>query len=238
MEDMIRYSVITEKNPREIVMLRGTGCRWKRCTFCDYHLDRADDPAANFALNREVLSRVTGLYHHLEVINSGSFCDLDEATMEEIVRVCREKGIDLLHFECHWIHRKEVPAMRAFFARAGITVKVKTGVETFDREFRERVMCKGIGESDPKKIAEPFDECCLLFGLTGQTEASMRYDIETGLKYFERVCVNLMVENTTPIHPDRAVLEVFMNTLYPIYKDDARVDILLDNTDFGVGGKA
>ena len=63
----------------------------------------------------------------------------------------------------------------------------------------------------------------------------MRRDIETGLRYFERVCVNLMVENTTSIRPDRAVLDTFARTLYPVYRDDPRVDILLDNTDFGVG---
>lgn len=232
---MIRYSVIPDKNPREIVMLRGTGCRWKRCTFCDYHLDCSDDTAANLALNREVLSHVTGLHHHLEVINSGSFTDLDPATLDEIERVCREKDIHILHFECHWIHRQDIPALRARFAAAGVTVKVKTGVETFDRDFRETVLHKGIGESDPAKIAAPFDECCLLFGLTGQTEASMRRDIETGLRHFERVCINLMTPNTTPIRPDRAVLDTFLDTLYPVYKDDPRVDILLENTDFGVG---
>ena len=50
------------------------------------------------------------------------------------------------------------------------------------------------------------------------------------------MCVNLMVENTTSIRPDRAVLDTFAHTLYPVYRDDPRVDILLDNTDFGVGG--
>ncbi len=236
MEEMVRYSVITDKNPREIVLLRGAGCRWKRCAFCDYHLDRSEDAAANLALNRQVLGHVTGVYHHLEVINSGSFPDLGPATMDEIERVCREKAIRILHFECHWMHRKEVPALRGRFAAAGVTVKVKTGVETFDRDFRENILHKGIGESDPARISEPFDECCLLFGLTGQTGDSMRRDIETGLRYFERVCVNLMVENTTSIRPDRAVLDTFAHTLYPVYRDDPRVDILLDNTDFGVGG--
>ena len=66
----------------------------------------------------------------------------------------------------------------------------------------------------------------------------MRRDIETGLQYFERVCVNLMNENTTPIHPYCAVLDIFLRMLYPVYRDNARVDILLNNTDFGVGGKA
>lgn len=68
----IRYSVITEKNPREIVMLRGTGCVWKRCRFCDYHLDKSPDEHANFVLNQEQLLKVTGQYHKLEVINSAA----------------------------------------------------------------------------------------------------------------------------------------------------------------------
>ena len=65
----------------------------------------------------------------------------------------------------------------------------------------------------------------------------MQKDIETGLKYFERICINIMVENTTPIHPDQAVIRLFIEQIYPKYKEDPRVDILLQNTDFGVGGE-
>ena len=233
--DPVRYSIITEKNPREIIMLRGSGCKWRRCKFCDYHLDFSRDESANYALNRSALAHVDGRYGKLEVINSGSLMDLDEATLTLIRDICLEKQIRELHFECHWMHRNELPAYRAFFTDAGITVKVKIGVETFDADFRERILDKGIDESDPTVIAAGFDEVCLLFGLTGQTVDSMRSDIETGLAHFERVCVNLMIENITRIKPDAAVLSEFMAHVYPIYRDDPRVDILLNNTDFGVG---
>ena len=233
--DPVRYSIITEKNPREIVMLRGSGCKWRRCKFCDYHLDFSRDESANYALNRSALAHVDGRYGKLEVINSGSLMDLDEATLTLIRDICLEKQIRELHFECHWMHGNELPAYRAFFTDAGITVKVKIGVETFDADFRERILDKGIDESDPTVIAAGFDEVCLLFGPTGQTVDSMRSDIETGLANFERVCVNLMIENTTRIKPDAAVLSEFMAHVYPIYRDDPRVDILLNNTDFGVG---
>lgn len=235
--EMERYSVIEDKNPREIVLLRGTGCKWGRCAFCDYHLDRDPDPAANFELNRAVLARVTGVHRHLEVINSGSFVDLDPDTLDEIARVCAQKQIKTLHFECHFIHRHEVPALRERFAALGVTVKVKTGVETFDRALRETVLHKGIGTDDPADIARYFDECCLLFGLSGQTEASMRHDIETALAHFERVCVNIMAENSTPVKPDPAVIACFRERIYPQYAKDPRIDILLHNTDFGVGGE-
>ena len=63
----------------------------------------------------------------------------------------------------------------------------------------------------------------------------MKNDIEIGLKYFERICINLMVENTTDIRPDNEVLQIFMKELYPLYIKNPRVDILTENTDFGVG---
>lgn len=47
-----------------------------------------------------------------------------------------------------------------------------------------------------------------------------------------------MVENGKPIKPDPAVIEVFLKELYPKYMGNSRVDILLENTDFGVGGES
>ena len=231
----VRYSLITEKNPREIVMLRGDGCKWRRCKLCDYHLDFSRDIAANYVINKAALEQVCGLYGKLEVINSGSLMDLDEQTLTLIRDICLQKKIHELHFECHWMHRKELPKYRSFFTDAGIAVKIKIGVETFDADFREQILDKGIDETDPAGIAQACDAVCLLFGLSGQTALSMQHDIETGLACFERVCVNLMVENSTAIKPDASVLAEFMEKLYPFYHDDPRVDILLNNTDFGVG---
>ena len=234
---MIRYSIIHEKNPREILLLRGKGCQWRKCTFCDYHFDCSDDKNANLTLNREVMSEVTGIYNHLEVINSGSFVELGEQTLTELAEICREKAIHTLHFECHWLYRNSIPHWREFFAEHGTILKIKTGVESFDCNFREIFLQKGISEKNPAKIAENFNECCLLFGLTGQTEESMRCDIETGLEYFERICVNIFVPNSTSLVPDEKVIEIFMKKIMPDYIDNERVDILLNNTDFGVGGE-
>ena len=232
---MERYSIITEKNPREIVLLRGFGCKWRKCSFCDYHLDFSKNAEDNFLLNKNVLDKVTGCYGKLEVINSGSFCELDSETREYVKEICFQRGISEIHFESHYMYKDLIPALREEFEKIGVQVKVKIGVETFEREFRENVMLKGIDEDDPAVIAGNFDEVCLLFGLTGQTVETMKADIETGLTYFERVCINIMVENTTKIIPDSGVIEKFIREIYPLYKENKRVDILLENTDFGVG---
>ena len=234
---MIRYSTIRDKNPREIVLLRASGCKWKKCTFCDYHLDSSKDEESNYILNKKVLEKVTGEYRHLEVINSGSFCELDEQTIELIRTICKEKSIAILHFECHYLYRNRIAALRERFESVGTELKIKTGVETFDFEFRENVLKKGIPASDPKEIAKYFDECCLLFGISGQTAKSMTEDIETGLSHFERVCVNIMTKNTTNILPDQDVISIFKKEVMPNFANNDRVDILISNTDFGVGEK-
>lgn len=236
MEAMDRYGMITEKNPREILLLRGSGCKWRKCRFCDYHLDFSKNEEDNFKLNKRQLEKITGRFRVLEVINSGSFCDLDEKTIAEIQQVCRDKSIHQLHIECHWQDRKTLVAIRERFAKEGVQVIVKMGVETFDADFRERVLAKGMEYAEPEEIAGYADEACLLFGLDGQTAASMRADIETGLKWFQRICVNLMTKNSSSMEPNQKVIQQFMENIYLDYRDNDRVDILLDNTDFGVGG--
>ncbi len=230
---MERYSEITQKQKREIVLLRGYGCVYRKCTFCDYHLDSLKDGAKNFELNKSVLDKVTGKYGDLEVINSGSVFELDGDTLAYIKKVCREKGIKTIHFEAHYLYNDKIPALRKEFKEFGL--KMKLGLETFDYDLREGVYKKGIDERDPEVISKNFDEANFLFGLKGQSLQSMRRDIELGLEYFERICVNIMCRNTTAVLPDKEVISEFERHIYPVYRDNPRVDVLINNTDFGVG---
>lgn len=232
----VRYSIIEEKCPREIVMLVGNGCKWRKCRFCDYHLDSSPDEMFNFNLNKAELKKITGKFGELEVINSGSFVDLDDNTIDMIKNICLEKGIKKIHFECHWMHKEEVADFKQRFREIGVEPIIKLGLETFDYDLREKYLIKGIDEKNPEIISKYFDEINLLQGIKGQTVGSMSFDIETGLQYFRRVCVNVMVENGMPVKPDMKVKAEFMKHVYPKYKDNNRVDILLENTDFGVGG--
>ena len=230
---MERYGRIETKRKREIVLLRGRGCAYRKCAFCDYHLDCSSDEKQNYRLNADVLSRVTGEFSDLEVINSGSVFELDSSTLFEIKRVCREKGIRTIHFEAHYMYKNRIRELRREFC--DFELKMKLGLETFDYDIREDYLKKGIPERNPAVIAKDFDEANFLFGIKGQSAQSMLRDIELGLDNFERICVNIMCENSTSIMPDKEVIAEFMQSVYPEYKDDFRVDILINNTDFGVG---
>ena len=145
---MDRYSLIHTKMPREFVLLQGTGCRWKKCTFCDYHEDASENP---FLVNKAVLQQVTGQYGVLDIINSGSAMELDEETIQLIQEIVQEKQIHTLWFEAHYMYRKKLADFAQRFAPA--QVKFRCGVETFDTALRDRWK-KGVPSSvTPEDIA-------------------------------------------------------------------------------------
>ena len=243
---MNRYSKITEKFPREFVLLQGTGCKWRQCTFCDYHTDVSDDP---FEVNRQVLEQVTGEYGVLDVINSGSALELDDQTIALIQRIVQEKKIHTLWFEAHWMYRHRLEEFRLrilslFPTPCSLlpapysllpTIKFRCGVETFDPKLRKR-WNKGVPESvTAEEVARYFQGVCLLCCTEGETRERIVRDIELARKHFEYFSVNVFCNNTTKIKRDQALVDWFVSEVYSTIKDDPRIEVLIDNTDLGVG---
>ena len=227
---MDRYSLIHTKMPREFVLLQGAGCKWKKCTFCDYHEDVSSTP---FAINEPVLRQVTGKYGVLDVINSGSAMELDSETIALIKEVVREKQIHTLWFEAHYMYRKKLAEFAKQFE--GVSVKFRCGVETFDVELRNRWK-KGIPSSvTPEDVAQYFQGVCLLCCTQGESKEHIMKDIETAKKHFEYFSVNVFCNNTTPVKQDPELAQWFAREVYPQIKDVDGIEVLMENTDLGVG---
>ena len=228
---MERYSVITEKNPREIVLLRAFPCAWGKCAFCDYIEDNGRNREEMEEQNRQVLSQVTGRLGVLEAINSGSCFELPRKTLEDIKQIAGEKNIRRLIFESHWIYRHRLEELREFFR---IPVTYKIGVETFDYDFREKVLNKHADFKTPQEVARFFDSICLMVGIKGQTKEMIRNDIAILKQYFSHGTVNVFNNNSTPIRRDEELVRWFMEE-YRWLLDDPDVEVLYNITDFGVG---
>jgi len=227
---MDRYALISTKMPREFVLLQGTGCRWRKCTFCDYHEDVSERP---FEVNEPVLYQVTGQYGVLDVINSGSAMELDEETIALIKEVVKEKKIHTLWFEAHYMYRKKLASFAEQFAPT--KVKFRCGVETFNSELRD-AWKKGIPSSvSVQDIAQHFQGICLLCCTQGETKEHILKDIELSKAHFEYFSVNVFCENHTPIKQDKELASWFAKEVYPIIKDDPQIEVLMENTDLGVG---
>jgi len=227
---MERYALIHSVLPREFVLLQGRGCKWKKCAFCDYHEDASEDP---FAVNREVLSQVQGVYGVLDIINSGSAMELDDQTIALIQQVVREKHIHTLWFEAHYMYRHKLAKFAEQFA--GVELKFRCGVESFDGQLREQWK-KGVAANvTVADVAKHFQGVCLLCCTKGDTKERILMDIALAEQYFEYASVNVFCENSTSVKRDNDLAKWFVEEVYPTLKQSKKIEILINNTDLGVG---
>lgn len=227
---MERYALIHDKMPREFILLQGTGCRWRKCTFCDYHLDAGADP---YTVNAPVLEKVSGRYGVLDIINSGSAPELDEQTVSHIKRVVREKHIHTLWFEAHYLYRHRLAEFAAQFAPT--QVKFRCGVETFNPTLRAQ-WHKGIAPSvQPSDVARFFQGICLLCCVEGQTRQDILRDISLARQHFEYFSLNVFCNNSTTVRRNPLLVQWFIHEVYPTLQNQPGIEVLIQNTDLGVG---
>ena len=181
-------------------------------------------------INLEVLKNVTGEFGVLEVIDSASVFDLTDKSLEAIKKVVEEKNIRRLFFEAHWIYRNRLDEIRDFFK---VPITFKTGIETFDNDFREKVLRKGADFKDYREVKKYFDSPCVMVGIKGQTREMIDRDMEI-IKNFSHATVNIFMNNSTDIKRDDELVKWFVEK-YKYLEEDPHVDILFEITDFGVG---
>ncbi|PKL42953.1 MAG: radical SAM protein [Candidatus Riflebacteria bacterium HGW-Riflebacteria-1] len=229
---MTRYACIENAHEkREIILLKAFPCSWSRCSFCDYIHDNSEDEAAMNVANRAVIAKVTGQYGVLQVINSGSCFEIPQESLQLIKDTVDRLNIRKLYFEAWWGYRHRLDEMRNYF---GVPIIFITGIETFDDHFRNQVLKKGIVYSSVEEVSCYFQSVCLMIGIKGQTREMISSDIKILLDNFAYGTINLYVNNTTEIEADEELQKWFKRE-YAWLKDRAGIDVLFENTDFGVG---
>lgn len=229
----IRYNKITGKHQREIVLLKSFPCKYGKCSFCNYIEDNSTDENEIDKVNFEVLKEITGEYGVLEVINSGSVFEITKNTLAEIKRIVKEKNIKTLYFEIYYGYIKRLNEIRNYFD--GVEIRFRMGMETFDNGFRIGVYNKNfkVNEKDLEFLGKELYSVCLLICTKGQTKAMIKSDIETALKYFKGVTINIFIDNGTIVKRDNELVKWFVEN-YSYLMDDDRGELLINNKDLGV----
>ena len=86
-----------------------------------------------------------------------------------------------------------------------------------------------------EEVAAYFQGVCLLCCTQGDSQERIRRDIALAEQYFEYASVNLFCENTTHVKRDNDLANWFVQEVYPQLKQSEKIEILIDNTDLGVG---
>lgn len=230
---MKRYSTIDKKIKREIVLLKARSCRWGKCRFCDYIDDNEKDLGKIDKINEKVLAKVTGKYGILEVIDSASFFELTDYSKNLIKDIADKKNIKIIFFEAHWMYRNRLDEIRNFYKNQKIIIK--TGVESFDNDFRENFLNKGADFKDYKEVLKYFDSACIMVGIKGQTKEMIDRDIEILENHFKHGTVNVFNNNKSPIKRDDDLVRYFLKKHHKRLINNPNIDYLYNITDFGVG---
>lgn len=228
---MDRYNIINGKNKREIVLLKSFPCAWGKCSFCDYIEDNSKNKEEILKVNDEVLSKITGVHGVLEVINSGSVFEIPKESLEQIREIVKSKNIKRLYFEAHWCYRKRLQEIKDFF---GVEVIFKTGMESFDEDFRNNVLNKNIKYKDIEEVKSYYDSICLMVGIEGQTKEMIERDMDIVINEFPKATINIWTENSTRFKRDEEIIKWFQEK-YRFLENNENIEVLFENTDFGVG---
>lgn len=231
-QNLVRYARYRGNNPREVVLLKGLPCIWSRCSFCDYIDDNTTDIESIERVADEQLSRVTGEYKRLQVINSGSIQELPLNVRARIRELIAAKGIEEFWTESYWAYRKEYEATREYF---GVSTHLFLGVETFDDHLRNVVLNKSMHWSSPDDVAAATDAICLMIGFRGQTRDIIRRDIDLLLSKFKLGIINLFSENRLSAGLMNEEIKAWFRDEYGWLETRPNLDVLWNNTDFGVG---
>ena len=183
----------------------------------------------------EVLKEITGEFGILEVINSGSVFEIPKKTLEKIREVVYEKDIKILYFEIFYSYLSRLDEIINYFnEKKKVEIRFRTGIESFDNDFRRNVYKKNIllDEKKIKELSEKIYSVCLLIATQGQTKEMIKNDIETGLKYFKAITINVFVDNGTVVKRDAELVKWFVQDMKHLFNND-RVEILIDNKDLG-----
>lgn len=238
---MQRYNIITSKPPREIVLLKGYPCIYQRCAFCNYTLDNTRDESLIDATNTPIINLITGQYGVLEVINSGSALELSQTTIMHLQKIVAKTKIHTIFFEAYVSYINQLDIIRDAFPEK--TVHFRIGIETFDDKYRNDVLKKNFSltkqiantnETLFERIKANYSGVLLLVCTKGQTREQITADIAIALANFTYVTISVFVNNNTAITRDEKLVSWFITDIFPTIKDHPRIEILIDNKDFGV----
>ena len=216
---MDNYYIKIDPIPREIVYLQGTGCQWGACESCEYKDLTNQNP---YEYNLPIIEQVTGVYSRLDVITTGSFCELDPLTLQKLKETIIDKKIQTLAVDLHYMYHLAIPRLKCEFPCNLIFYCLLGGIERKKQLMLSKGIPKNVSIYD---IAKHFKGVNIVCCIHGETRESILEEIINGLQTFEYLHLQLSHEKMGPVQRNEELVQWFIETLYPTMKKNPRVTI-------------
>lgn len=148
--------VVERSRRRVIVILKNFPCRWGQCIFCPFSLEAGRDLSDVLTTNQRILELLERAVHEYEVeritvFNGGSFPELPLDTVLRLSKFTAGRDTEI-ETRPEYLSEETIHQLLQLLRPRTLTIRI--GIEVWDEYLRNRVLRKGIPQSEVLRIAE------------------------------------------------------------------------------------
>ena len=207
---------------RLIVILKGFPCSWGRCSFCPFALEQSTNIREVIETNRRIISRSIELlrkdhYERVAVFNGGSFHELPFDTIEKLKDLAMNRIFEI-EARSEFVTLDSLKNILNFYKPKKLIVRL--GFEVYDEKIREKLLRKGMPDSELKRIINLRNKvkelglpiefwCYILFGIEYIPEEKVIESVNAFKKAFDGV-IAIKYKKYLPNHPKESPVSPYL----------------------------
>ncbi len=208
------FTVSDNLGKRLIVILKGFPCSWGRCSFCPFSLEQSTNVREVIDTNRRIINKAIELmrkdhYERVAVFNGGSFHELPFDTIEELKDLAMNRVFEI-ESRSEFVTLDSLKSILSFYKPKKLIVRL--GFEVYDEEIREKLLRKGMPDSELKRIINLRNKtkelglpiefwCYILFGIEYIPEEKVIESVTAFKKIFDGI-IAIKYKKYLPNHPN------------------------------------
>ncbi len=193
-------------------MLKGLPCSWNKCSFCPFVLEQGSLPEV-LSVDKKIIENAKKMlrgehYERITIFNGGSFYELPYDIVLELIGVTKNMIVDIESRPEFIDYTRLVETKKALKANKLV---VRIGFEVYDESIRNKILRKGIPQSElyriseiSRKIKENREKieviAYVLFGIEGVPEDEVIRSVREFNKLFDGV-IAIRYRKYLPHHP-------------------------------------
>ncbi len=201
---------------RLVVILKGFPCAYGRCSFCPFAIEQSLHTREVLEANKRIIEEAVeaadrGGYRRIAVFNGGSFHELPLDTIERLHHLSMGRVFEVEE-RSEYVTLESLRFLLKVLEPEKLIVRV--GFETIREETREKLLRKGMPDSELYRLSRLRLEArreglpveiwtYLLFGLKGISEDEVRESLRAFKKLFDGV-IAVRYKKYLPAHPEPA----------------------------------
>lgn len=207
------FKVKDKLGRRLVVILKGFPCYWGKCSFCPFALEQSTDIRDVITTNRRIISEAVRIakeegYKRIAVFNGSSFHELPYDTIEKLRDLARENIFEI-ESRSEYITLDSIKALLSYYQPKKLIIRI--GFEVYDENIREKLLIKGMPNSELYRICKLRDEVkrlklpvefwtYVLFGIEYIPEEKVIESVRIFRKLFDGI-IAIKYKKYLPYHP-------------------------------------